>query len=581
MHKVKRKAYRDDALEQAVRKVKTKKLNVTQAAKEFGVPRQTLADKIKDTHPKKYGCNTKLSEEDESILLEYITYMASVGHPLNIGEVKLFAWSIGRRSADPNCFGESGPSHNWWLGFKARHEDLTLRKPDKLDRRRNNMSKKSVVDSHFQLLKETLEQHDLLNKPSHIFNVDESGMEMDNVTGKVVVNRKTKHTYQESSGDREHITVNVCASASGQVLPPMIIFEQCFPSGDYSKLGPPECLYAKSPNGYMDGELFHKWFKNIFLPYTAHLRPAMLILDGHSSHLTIDIIDLARENNVILFCLPPHTTHLLQPLDVSVFRSLKSHFAKLVRSVKLLTLGTERVINVNRRNFTALFREAFEKAMIITGITNGFRRCGIYPFSPESIDWSKVKRTLSIPSAVEPCTSSTNDQLPEAIRNSPLLGGMIIPERLTQCLIIPHFKETTKESIRIVTTSRVITSDEHRKMVKDKLDARNKAKEDKDKRAELREKKRNERQHLIECKQKRIKHDTVRQSVRLSVHPRKDFAKMVNISTSSSSDDDDSEDNCVTCNKDTPPGFEESTIDWILCDDCNHWYHKVCKHTCT
>ena len=47
----------------------------------------------------------------------------------------------------------------------------------------------------------------------------------------------------------------------------------------------------------------------------------------------LDLVDLCRENNVILFCLPPHTTHALQPLDVSVFKSLKDHFSKLVRSI--------------------------------------------------------------------------------------------------------------------------------------------------------------------------------------------------------------------------------------------------------
>ena len=586
MHKVKRKAYRDDALEQAIKRVDDKKANVTQAAKDYGIPRQTLVDKMKKSHPKKYGSTTKLSEEDEAILVEYITYMASVGYPLSVSEVKLFALSIAKRSSTPDTFGEAGPSDKWWRGFKQRHDDLTLRKPDKLDRKRNNMSKKSVVDSHFDLLKRTLEKHDILDKPSHIFNVDESGMDMDHITGKVVVNRKTKHSYQESSGDREHITVNVCASASGQVLPPMVIFEQCFPSGHYSKDGPPDCLYAKSPNGYMDGELFQKWFTSVFLPCTAHLRPALLILDGHTSHLTIDLIDLARQNNVILFCLPPHTTHLLQPLDVAIFKSLKAYFSALVRSVKLITLGTEKVLNINRRNFTAIFREAFEKSMDITAITNGFRRCGIYPFSPDAIDWSKVRSTVIVPSTpsssnILPETSSSNLGLPESVRNSPLLAS--IPERLTQCLIIPHFQETKKESLRVVTTSRVITSDEHRKMVQDKLDAKRKAEEEKGQRRQLREQKRKDREVLIARKKNKAKEDRMRHSKRLSLHPRKDFAKVVNISLSSSSDDDfDAETDCITCKQDTPPDDddEEHLINWTFCDDCAQWYHEVCEHTC-
>ena len=51
------------------------------------------------------------------------------------------------------------------------------------------------------------------------------------------------------------------------------------------------------------------------------------------NHITLEVIDLACEKNVILFCLPPHTTHALQPLDVAVFKSLKDYFSKAVRAV--------------------------------------------------------------------------------------------------------------------------------------------------------------------------------------------------------------------------------------------------------
>jgi len=63
------------------------------------------------------------------------------------------------------------------------------------------MSKRSVMNKHFDQLKEVLADSDLLDKPSHIFNVDETGIEMDSLNGKVVVDRNTKHVYQESRGE--------------------------------------------------------------------------------------------------------------------------------------------------------------------------------------------------------------------------------------------------------------------------------------------------------------------------------------------------------------------------------------------
>ena len=70
------------------------------------------------------------------------------------------------------------------------------------------------------------------------------------------------------------------------------------------------------------------------LPATADLRksgPVVLFFDGHGSHIGIDIVTKARKENVILYCLPPHTTHVLQPLDVSVFVAVKRAWGKILK----------------------------------------------------------------------------------------------------------------------------------------------------------------------------------------------------------------------------------------------------------
>lgn len=574
----KRKAYTDETLRSAIESINIGERNATQAARFYGIPRQTLVDKISNKHEGKYGGKTALSIEDENALVGYVLYMASIGNPLTVSDVKVFAWSIGKRSSNPTCFTENGPSEKWWRGFKTRHPRLTVRKPDKLDRRRKTMSTKSVINKHFALLRETLLKCDLLDKPSHIFNVDETGMEMDKSNRRIVVDRNSKHAYQESVGDREHITVNVCCSASGLILPPMIIFEKCFPSGNYSECGPDDCLYAKSPNGYMDGELFKNWFLTVFLPNTAHLRPAFLILDGHGSHLTIDVIDLAREHNVILYCLPPHTTHLLQPLDVAVFRSLKAYFSKLCGQVKLLTLGTSKVVNVSRKNFTAIFRVAFEACMGMQVIKNGFRKCGIYPFSPEAIDWSTVSSddVVTVSAADSDKTvPTTSEDIPDAIKNNPLLQNNIIPRRLVDVFVIPHLQEVKKQNTRITTSSRVLTSDEHRNLVRNKLDSIQKAEEEKQDRRREREKKRAGKEKLKRKTLKDLPHPK-----RFTRYPRKDYSKLLEAATyitSSSSSGEEDDDTCATCHMEAPSGDADS-INWICCDQCGKWYHEACEY---
>ena len=62
-----------------------------------------------------------------------------------------------------------------------------------------------------------------------------------------------------------------------------------------------------SESGWIDSELFIMWMKKIFLQYCGSQRPVLLVVDEHARHITIEVIDLACENQIILFCLPPRT----------------------------------------------------------------------------------------------------------------------------------------------------------------------------------------------------------------------------------------------------------------------------------
>ena len=116
------------------------------------------------------------------------------------------------------------------------------------------------------------------------------------------------------SSQNAHVITNplICAISAAGAVPPMIIFKKSFASSAYITQGPINVLYAKSPNGYMDEKLFYSWFSKLFVLQTHHLGKQILIIDGHGSHMSLKLIDSAIENNIILCCLPPHTTHLLQ-----------------------------------------------------------------------------------------------------------------------------------------------------------------------------------------------------------------------------------------------------------------------------
>ena len=91
----------------------------------------------------------------------------------------------------------------------------------------------------------------------------------------------------------------------------------------------PGTIYRLSPKGWTDRELFDLWFTQHFMRYASSERPLLLILDGHSSHYCPDTIKCASEEHVIVFTLPPNTTHLTQPLDKGVFGPLKIYWREV------------------------------------------------------------------------------------------------------------------------------------------------------------------------------------------------------------------------------------------------------------
>ena len=363
-------------------------MTVSGAAKQFQVPRKTLDDRIKGRveHGSRPGPPTALSAEEEGALAAYLLYMAEHGFPLSSNMAMGFAWAISVRSGTQERFNsETGPGKHWWRSFRSRHPELVLRTPDNLERSRANAFTREVVDEYFECLKTTLEQNNLLNAPRQLFNCDETFLPLNLACEKVVARKNVKHVYTQSRGTSDHITMLCGASAAGVALPPMIIYSKAFPGGLYKFSGPDDAVYAKSESGWIDGELYLAWMKKVFLKFCGSQRP-VLFVDGHASHVSLDVIDLARENDIILFCLPPHTTHALQPLDVSVFKSLKSHFSKAVHSLSL----AKRDFVVTKRDFACVVKTPFERAFNISNIKAGFAKCGVYPFDPKAIDESKM-----------------------------------------------------------------------------------------------------------------------------------------------------------------------------------------------
>ena len=90
---------------------------------------------------------------------------------------------------------------------------------------------------------------------------------------------------------------------------------------------------GRSDNGWMVTQLFYGWLTNHFVSYIPPERPVLLIVDGHTTHIDVEISKFCKENGILLYCLLPHSSHITQPLDVGFFGALKTSLGKAVDKI--------------------------------------------------------------------------------------------------------------------------------------------------------------------------------------------------------------------------------------------------------
>ena len=128
-------------------------------------------------------------------------------------------------------------------------------------------------------------------------------------------------------GDREWVTVIQSICAAGYAIPPFIIYKgRVHNSAWYEEASiPRDWKLSNSENGWTNNALCLEWLKH----FDAHTKTRrvgiyrLLILDGHESHLNQDFKDYCLKHKILTLCMPPHSSHILQPLDVVCFSPLK------------------------------------------------------------------------------------------------------------------------------------------------------------------------------------------------------------------------------------------------------------------
>ena len=115
----------------------------------------------------------------------------------------------------------------------------------------------------------------------------------------------------------------------------------------------------------------------------------MLILDGHNSHCSYPFVNFCEKHQIVLLCLPSHTTHQLQPCDVGVFGPLALSWKSEVNK------ASKENVAITKYNLLELYAQARTQAFTSSTIQSAFHKTGIWLFDPLVIEESAFTPALN------------------------------------------------------------------------------------------------------------------------------------------------------------------------------------------
>ena len=140
---------------------------------------------------------------------------------------------------------------------------------------------------------------------------------------------------------------------------------------------PDDYHLVTSEKSYSNNELSLKWLVH-FKSFPSNRQIGsyrLLLLDGFGSHCTKQIIDYCNPHKIVVFCLPPHSSHLLQPLDVVVFEPYKHYHAEAVEAATHMRCG-----NFDKIEFLDQIESIRQRTFKPSTIQSTFRAIGLIQY---------------------------------------------------------------------------------------------------------------------------------------------------------------------------------------------------------
>lgn len=349
------------------------------AAAVYNVPEATLRHR-RAGRPARRDCqpnSKKLTQLEEQVLVKYILDLEARGFAPTYAAVR----DMADRLLAARGAGQVGV--HWPRNFVKRTDSLTTRFNRAYDRQRALCEDAGLIKSWFNIVEQTKAKYGICD--ADVWNFDEAGFMMGKITTQLVVTGSERRGRPKAiqPGNREWATLIAAINAAGWSIPPFIILTgQYHLSAWYEAEIPRDWVIAVSDNGWTNNKLGVQWLKH-FNAYTQTRTIGarrLLVLDGHESHHSLEFQELCKENNIYTLCMPPHSSHLLQPLDVGCFSPLKRAYSREIES-----LIRHHINHITKLEFLPAVRTAYDRSFTSANICSAFKAAGLVPHQPDAV----------------------------------------------------------------------------------------------------------------------------------------------------------------------------------------------------
>lgn len=368
-------SYTQRDLENAMEAVRSNRDSLSSASSKYNIPRTTLHYKLRGRASRQEAREPQqaLSAQAETFLAKRILEFSKMGCSPTHRIVRRMAMEL----VDGEPLGQ-----RWVYNFLRRQPSLKALKGIRIDYERMEGVTHQKICTFFEVY---YQEPFRSIKEENIFNMDETGLMMGQASTRtelVIGSATRKRVFTKNSPNREWVSIIECISATGVAVRPLVIFKginfqaQWMPSVEEVELTSWE--FKCTPRGWTDNITAMEWLTEIFIPST---RPEdaedwrLLILDGHVTHSQEDFMVECWKHKIYLCYLIPHSSHVLQPLDVGVFGPLKRAYKDQID----ITGYENPTAPIDKVRFVKCYAEARERAFSAENIKSGFRATGMYP----------------------------------------------------------------------------------------------------------------------------------------------------------------------------------------------------------